>query len=238
MYYSSLFSPSHCLSCSSSSSSAPPPSVCSSFFFFHLLHPSILYLGPPGTDSLSVLPALLHLSNTRSFLFFFFYFFSSFNFQTWFLRAACGSLKFFKLVKKKKKIINHPVWLKTINTVCSCVRRYRPASVPHISITWNKWNRAWKSHACSAMEMRGQLSLRYQFWTDGLPWGAVSPFQLKIRNSHCLNRHVKNTQMGFVCVRVSLSLLFNQWSCSLAIGGWFAVVLGGSHLESACKRAF
>lgn len=73
----------------------------------------------------------------------------------------------------------------------SSLRHYRPASVPHISITWNKWYRAWKSHACSSMEMRGQLSLRYQFWTDGLPWGAISPFQLKIWNSHCLNCHAK-----------------------------------------------
>lgn len=90
----------------------------------------------------------------------------------------------------------------------SSLSYYRPTSVPHISITWNKWNRACKSHACSSIEMRGQLSLRYQFWTDGLPWGAISPFQLKIRNSDCLNRHAKTHRWVFVCVHVGLSLLF------------------------------
>lgn len=40
------------------------------------------------------------------------------------------------------------------------------------------------------------------FWTDGLPWGAISPFQLKIWNSHCLNCCSKNPTDGFcLCPR-------------------------------------
>lgn len=118
--------------------------------------------------------------------------------------------------------------------MCSSLRRCQPASVPHISITWNKLNRTRKSHACSAMEMRGQLSLRYQFWTDGLPWGAISPFQLKIQNSHCLKRHVKTHRWVLFA---SMSAWAFCWSRLIGHRRMVVVVLGGFQLEVDCKRA-
>lgn len=84
-----------------------------------------------------------------------------------------------KLLNFRKRKINHPV-IKTVNTLCGSRCHYWRHT---FSITCVKWNRTWKSHASSTAEMRGQPSLTYQFWTDGLPRGAISPFQLKIQES-------------------------------------------------------
>lgn len=206
------------------SSSALPPSVCS--FFLSSLSSLHTVLGPSRNRvPVSPYPALLHLSNTSFFFFFSFPICTLHKLKIWFLYAV--SMKFWNLWGKNNNNKSSCV-IKTINTVMfiSSLCYYRPTSVLHISITWNKWNRACKSHACSSMEMRGQLSLRYQFWTDGLPWGAISPFQLKIRNSDCLKHHAKTHRWVFVCLHVRLSLFFFQTSPSLATS--LAVTPGGS----------
>lgn len=79
------------------------------------------------------------------------------------------------------------------------------------------------------------------FWTDGLPWGAISPFQLKIWNSHCLNCCSKNPTDGFcLCPRRTEPFVLFYIFIYFFSGhqGTSVVVVGGSQLEMGPKRAF